>query len=155
MGRLSGILYYYLVFVGAGGNDFPSFQRCAPSSYCDIFTKVIYPFRHLLDCALVSHATHYGEIMTLSYKSGVVKGELWFLPKVITDPMVSFWDFFAFIDEKTSKLTVQSFFAIDQSVPSEGPWNYSIKILDEPQEIQKIFLGMRKHEDEEGYQNNF
>ncbi|GAU90258.1 hypothetical protein RvY_02701 [Ramazzottius varieornatus] len=141
---------YKYSFDREGGNEFPDFKRCAPSSYFDVYTKVIYPFRGLLDFAMVSHATHYGEIVTLSYKNGVVKGEMWFLPKVITDPMVSTWDFFAFIDEKTNKLTVHSFFANNQAEPVEEKWRHSVKIVDEPQETQKIFLGMRRHEDDEG-----
>lgn len=86
-------------------------DRCQISAGCelsyeDVFTKLLYPFRNLLNKLLCSFSNPWGNLLTIRYDRGLIQAFQWFVPGDITLDMVAVPDFTVFINHQTNEVDV-------------------------------------------------
>ncbi|XP_055345803.1 F-box only protein 31-like isoform X2 [Paramacrobiotus metropolitanus] len=74
-----------------------------------LYSQLVHPFRGLFGKLLVSFTSVYGDILTLTHANGLITGEVWMLPKTITDRMKPVVDFVICLDGEGRPMVIHQF----------------------------------------------
>lgn len=88
--------------ITVGDMDIRRLRPVRHITFHEAYTKLIFPFRGLLKKLLI-HVGQWGNMLTISYNGGLVRGHQWFVPENVLKNMIPVADFTIYIDADSNE----------------------------------------------------